>query len=92
MAAPTRRRVMAGVWLAIGMVIAAGIDWGTALDATGQRIILIIALVALFGVGAQRLLESAPRLHTSSPDLAGLDREFGREEIELAEQKIGVVL
>jgi branched-chain amino acid transport system permease protein len=92
MAAAPARRAMAVAWLAIAMVIAAGVDWGTALDATGKRIILIIGLVALFGVGAQRLLESAPRMHDSSPDLAGLDRDFDREEIELAEQKIGVVL
>ena len=47
-ATSTRRRVVATAWLAIGMLVAAGVDWGTALDATGQRIIVLIGLVALF--------------------------------------------
>jgi hypothetical protein len=92
LATDARRRIISGAWLAIGVAIAAGVDWGTALDATGKRIVLTIGLVALFGVGAQRFAENSPRIHTASPDLAGLDTSFTREEIELAEQKVGVVL
>ena len=92
LAADRGRRLVAGAWLAIGLAVSAGIDWGTALDATGKRIIVIVGLVALFGVGAQRFTENAPRVHTASPDLAGLDTAFTREEIEVAEQKIGVVI
>jgi len=54
--------------------------------------VLTIGLVALFGVGAQRFAENSPRMHAASPDLAGLNASFTREEIELAEQKVGVVL
>lgn len=86
------RRIVAGAWLAVGLGVAGGIDWSTALDATGKRIIVTIGLVALFGVGAQRLTENAPRVHAASPDLAGLGVAFTREEIETAEQKIGVVI
>jgi hypothetical protein len=92
LATDARRRIVGGLWLAIGVALAAGIDWGTALDATGKRIILIIGLVALFGVGAQRISENSPRVHKASPDLAGLNASFTRDEIELAEQKVGVVL
>ena len=92
LATDARRRIIGGLWLAIGVALAAGIDWGTALDATGKRIVLTIGLVALFGVGAQRFAENSPRMHAASPDLAGLNAPFTREEIELAEQKVGVVL
>ena len=84
------RRATAVAILTVGLVLAAGIDWGTALDATGQRLIAVVVMVAIFGVGAQRVLELAPRVHRSSPDTIGLDRAFTREEIETAEHELRV--
>ena len=88
-AAPGRRLAAVSI-LAVGLVAAAAIDWGTALDATGQRLIALVAMVAIFGVGAQRVLERAPRVHRASPDAIGLDRSFTREEIEITERALRV--
>jgi len=88
-AAPGRRLAAVSI-LTVGLVAAAAIDWGTALDATGQRLIALVAMVAIFGVGAQRVLERAPRVHRASPDAIGLERSFTREEIEITERALRV--
>jgi hypothetical protein len=80
------------VYLAFGLVITGGIDWSTALDVTGQRLIAIVILVAVIGLGAQRIMESGPRVRADSPDVIGLDRDFSGEEIERAEQELRVVI
>ncbi|MFM7756509.1 MAG: ABC transporter permease subunit [Actinomycetota bacterium] len=87
-----RRRITATALLVIGLVVAAGVDWATALDATGQRLIAMIFLIAVFGLGARRTLETAPRLHRDSPDLVGLAEPFSDAEITLAERRLGVTL
>ncbi|MEY4360824.1 MAG: hypothetical protein RL391_130 [Actinomycetota bacterium] len=86
------RRTTAAVYLAFGLVITGGIDWSTALDVTGQRLIAIVILVAVIGLGAQRIMESGPRVRADSPDVIGLDRDFSGEEIERAEQELRVVI
>lgn len=86
------RRVTAAVYLAAGLVVVGVIDWSTALDVTGQRLVAVVILVAVIGLGAQRILESGPRLRADSPDVIGLDRSFTGEEIERAEQQLRVVL
>ena len=68
------------------------IDWDNAVDSTGKRLIALVLLIALFGVGAQRLTENAPRLHRASPDLIGLNTSFTDEELDRAERELGVVL
>jgi branched-chain amino acid transport system permease protein len=90
--ASTRRRGMAGVWLAIGILVAAGVDWSTALPSTGSRLLAVMVLVAGFGVVSQRLLDPTPRVAKSSPDVVGLDREFTDIEIEQAERAVGAAL
>jgi len=86
------RRATAVVYLAAGLVITAAIDWSTALDVTGQRLIAIVILVAVIGLGAQRIMESGPRVRADSPDVIGLDRDFSGEEIEHAERELRVVI
>jgi hypothetical protein len=86
------RRVLAGLYLALGLALAAGVDWSTALDATGKRIIAMAFFIAVFGLGAQRMLESSPRPDRSSPDLSGLREPFSDNEIAQAERGLGVVL
>lgn len=90
--ATSSRRMTAAVYLATGLVVVGVIDWGTALDVTGQRLVAVVILVAVIGLGAQRILESGPRLRADSPDVIGLDRSFTGEEIERAEQQLRVVL
>jgi len=88
----SRRRLIALLLLAVGLALAALVDWGTALDATGKRLIAMGFLIAVFGLGAQRTMESAPRIHRSSPDLVGLSEPFSDEEISETERRLGVVL
>jgi len=86
------RRVLAGLYLALGLFLAAAVDWSTALDATGKRLIAMAFLIAVFGLGAQRMLESSPRIDRTSPDLSGLREPFSDNEIAQAERGLGVVL
>jgi hypothetical protein len=92
MQAPRTRQIIASVYLGIGVIIAISIDWDNAVDATGKRLIALILLIALFGVGAQRIAENAPRIHRSSPDVIGLTTDFTDEELDRAERELGVVL
>lgn len=86
------RRVVAIGFLGLGMFISAGVDWNTQLDATGKRLIAIIFLVGVFGLGAQRILENAPRMHRRSPDMAGMTEDFSDVDINETEKNLGVVL
>lgn len=90
--APAARRVVAALLLAAGLALALLVSWDTSLDATGKRLIATILLVAFFGVGAQRTLESAPRVHRGSPDVLGLDSDFTLDDIDRAERALGVTL
>lgn len=92
LAAPSSRRLLAGAYLAIGVVVSLSIDWDNAVDSTGKRLVALILLIALFGVGAQRLAENAPPIHRASPDLIGLTAPFTNEELDHAERELGVVL
>lgn len=83
------RRGLAAAWLAGGLLLALGIDWSSALDATGARLLTIIILVALVGPTVQRLLDPTPRVTKESPDTVGLDRDFTDLEIDDAERAIG---
>jgi branched-chain amino acid transport system permease protein len=86
------RRALAVGFLGVGMLISAGVDWGTQLDATGKRLIAVVFLVGVFGLGAQRILENAPRMHRHSPDMVGMTDNFSDVDINEAEQRLGVVL
>lgn len=86
------RRVVAVAFLGLGMAISAGVDWGTQLDATGKRLVAVVFLVGVFGLGAQRILENAPRMHRRSPDMVGMTEDFSDVDINEAEKRLGVVL
>ena len=90
--APRTRQIIASIYLAIGVIVAISIDWDNAVDSTGKRLIALVLLIALFGVGAQRLTENAPRVHRASPDVIGLTTAFTDEELDHAERELGVVL
>ena len=92
MQATKTRRIIASIYLGIGVVVAISIDWDNSVDSTGKRLIALILLIALFGVGAQRVTENAPRVHRSSPDVIGLTKDFTDEELDHAERELGVVL
>ena len=86
------RRAIASGWLVVGVALAAIINWDTSLDATGKRLVATGLMVALFGVGAQRLCESAPRVHRASPDVLGLNDDFTLDDIDTAERALGVTI
>jgi branched-chain amino acid transport system permease protein len=86
------RRVVAVGFLGLGMFVSTGVDWGTQLDATGKRLIAVVFLVGVFGLGAQRILENSPRMHRRSPDMVGMTEDFSDADINEAEQRLGVVL
>jgi hypothetical protein len=92
MQAPKTRRIIASSYLGIGFIVAISVDWDNAVDSTGKRLIALILLIALFGVGAQRIAENAPRVHRSSPDVIGLTKDFTDEELDRAERELGVVI
>ena len=92
MQATRTRRIIASTYLGIGVIVAISIDWDNAVDSTGKRLIALVLLIALFGVGAQRVAENAPRIHRSSPDVIGLTKDFTDEELDHAERELGVVL
>jgi hypothetical protein len=86
------RRVSTILYLLVGLLVAGGIDWGTALDVTGQRLVTIVVLVAVIGLGGRRLSENEPRVPKDSPDALGLDRSFTGEEIERTERELRVTI
>jgi ABC-type branched-subunit amino acid transport system permease subunit len=85
-------RTLAAVWLAVGVCLAAGVDWSSALPSTGSRILAIIVMVALFGPVAARFLDPAPRVVKESPDTIGIDRPFTDVELEQADRVVGAKL
>lgn len=91
-AAFDRNTLIASAWLALGWGVATFVDWGTALESSGWRVLVLIGLVALVGPIAQRLADRTPRAAQESPDVVGLQRRFTAVEIERAERKVGVVL
>lgn len=88
--ATARQRVVAVAWLAVAMGFAAGLDWGTVLNASGWRLLVAIILVAGGGLSARAALDTTPRTPPESPDLMGIDRDFTPAEITRAEQVVGV--
>lgn len=87
------RRRWAGLGcLAVGLAVAALVDWGEALPSNGWRLVVLVALVGLFGPLAQRVLDTAPRVVPESLDAIGLDRPFTDRELDRAEQMLGVTL
>ena len=82
---------MVGLGLAGVMVIAAGLDWATLLNATGWRLLMIVLIVAVAGPMARAALDTTPRTPTVSPDLIGIDRDFTPAEILEVDRALGAV-
>lgn len=88
----SRRRWWAAAVAVTGLAISLGVDWDNAVDSTGKRLLSLILLVAIFGVGTQRVAENAPRIHHSSPDLFGLDVALTPDELDHVERELGVTI
>lgn len=88
--APAQRMAMAALMI-VAFATAAGIDWGSAVDVTGQRIAIIVAYVAVLAVASRSLLVPATD-DATSPDRVGLLEPFAPHEISQAEQALGVRL
>jgi ABC-type branched-subunit amino acid transport system permease subunit len=86
------RRAWAAGWVAGGVLLAAFVDWGTAIASNGWRIVVLIGFVALVGPIASRFLDATPRVAVESPDVAGLHGPFTAGEIEDADRALGVVV
>jgi len=87
--APARRRLWVGIGLAVVMVLAAGIDWSTALNATGWRILVALLVAVPAGLGARALCAARPEGIRESPDAIGLDRPFTAAELADADRMVG---
>ena len=88
----SQRRWWAGAIALTGLAVSLGVDWDQAVDSTGKRLLSLILLVAIFGVGTQRVAENAPRIHHSSPDLMGLDVALTPDELDNVERELGVTI
>jgi branched-chain amino acid transport system permease protein len=86
------RTAVAGAWLAAGLAAAAFVDWDTAVDSSGWRLVVLIAIVATIGPIGRRLLDRSPRIRAESPDAIGLCGELTPVEVEQIERRLGVVV
>jgi branched-chain amino acid transport system permease protein len=85
------RRALVGAGLAAVMVVAAGVDWSTVLNATGWRMLMAVLIVAVAGPTARSALDTTPRTPAESPDLAGIDRDFTPAEIAEVDRVLGAM-
>jgi hypothetical protein len=74
------------------MAAAIFIDWGTAIESSGWRLVVLIASVATIGPIGKRFLDRSPRVRPESPDAIGLCSDLTAVEIEQTERRLGVVL
>jgi branched-chain amino acid transport system permease protein len=88
---PARQRLVGLAWVVAMMVVAAGVDWGSVLGASGWRLVVAILLIAVGGLSARAALDTTPRISAESPDLVGLDRDFTPAEISEAERYVGAI-
>lgn len=89
---PGGRALPAGVVLVVGLVVVGAIDWGTAVESTGMRMVLMIvatAVIARIAIavhgGVDAHAEPEP-----SPDMVGIDRPLTRIDAYEAERAMGL--
>lgn len=88
---PIARRVTVAVGLAAAMVLAAGVNWGTVLNATGWRLLVAILIIVGAGLTGRSALDATPRTPRESPDMVGIDRDFSPAEIAEVDRVLGGV-
>jgi len=89
---PGGRALPAGIVLIVGLVATGSLDWGTALDSTGMRLVLMI-VAAMVTAGLATVVHGAvpnDRPVEASPDMLGIDRPLSRSDVFEADQALGV--
>ena len=89
---PGGRAMPAGVVLVVGLVVVGAIDWGTAIESTGMRMVLMLvaaAVIARVAVAVHGGVDAgAPE--APSPDMVGVDRPLTRADAYEAERAMGL--
>jgi hypothetical protein len=91
------RRIATAVWLTLGVIVAALIDWDSAFSSTGLRVLAIfvflflIARTAIGIFGVNPLDEAGPEhVEPASPDMFGIDRPLTKADALDAERALGL--
>lgn len=83
----TRRLAMAALQV-VSLAVALSIDWGSQVEITGQRVVILIAFVAVNAIAARNLL--VPNAdEVTSPDRIGLTERLTPAEVNRAEEALG---
>jgi branched-chain amino acid transport system permease protein len=91
------RRVAMGIWLVLGVIVAAAIPWGTAIDSNGMRLLAILVYVILvvrvaLGIygDLSAVMPAPPGGAPSSPDEIGLTSPLTRADALDAGRALGI--
>lgn len=87
-----QRTVVAVVFLAAAVAVAAFVDWGTVVATSGWRLVILIAGMALVIVVTGKILDRTPRVAVPSPDELGLGRPLTPAEVAHIDRALGVTL
>lgn len=84
------RALPAGVVLVVGLVAVGSFDWGTAIESTGMRLVLmVVAALAIAGVATAvhgGVPSDAPE--EPSPDMLGIDRPLTKSDVIEADRAL----
>lgn len=89
---PGGRALPAGVVLVVGLVVVGAIDWGTAIESNGVRVVLMILAAAVIAGLATTVHGHVPTGAPvePSPDLLGVDRPLTRSDVVEADRALGL--
>jgi len=90
------RRVATAIWLTLGVLAAAAIPWGTAIESNGMRMlgmfvfVGLVAVVAIGVFGTNPMQEGEVALVVPSPDMFGIDHPLTRADALDAGRALGI--
>jgi len=89
---PGRRALPAGVVLVVGLVAVGAIDWGTAIESTGVRVMMMFLATAVISGAATAVHGALPSDAPvePSPDLLGVDRPITKSDVMEADRMLGL--
>lgn len=91
---PRPRRAATGIWLALGLLVAAFLPWADRISSNGWRILAIgvfTFLVLRVAIGVMGVVpESLKKVEHPSPDELGLDRPLSRADALDAGRSLGL--